>query len=234
MSDQQPKSKRITVLLVDDHPLTRDGLQRALELEKDIKVIGHCERGEDAIKFVRQQVPDVIILDVNLPDTNGVRVARQLQIERHHVAVIMLTAYHEEQQVIHAMRAGARAYCSKTITPDDIIATVRDVLRGIYVVEDRRLSERELESWINEQIQRMSRSTYTIDPEEHYIPLSPRETEILQLVTNGLSNKEIALHLGISQQTVKNHMTSILTKLNVEDRTQAVVTALKHGWVRNP
>lgn len=233
MSDREEQrlERRISILIVDDHPLFRDGLQQALSLEDDLLVIGQSEDGEDALRSARRLQPDVVLLDINLPLMNGLQVARTLKAERNNTAIIVLTAYHDSQQVLHAMRAGASAYCSKDVTPDELIEIIRDVATGLYVVENERMDERALESWIQSNIEAMS-GPYIIDAEEHYIPLSPREMEILQFVTNGLSNKEIAMKLRISQQTVKNHMTSILKKLNVEDRTQAAVNAIRRGWVR--
>ena len=233
MSDREEQrlERRISILIVDDHPLFRDGLQQALSLEDDLAVIGQSEDGEDALRSARRLQPDVVLLDINLPLMNGLQVARTLKAERNNTAIIVLTAYHDSQQVLHAMRAGASAYCSKDVTPDELIEIIRDVATGLYVVENERMDERALESWIQSNIEAMS-GPYIIDAEEHYIPLSPREMEILQFVTNGLSNKEIAMKLRISQQTVKNHMTSILKKLNVEDRTQAAVNAIRRGWVR--
>ncbi|NWG17866.1 MAG: response regulator transcription factor [Chloroflexi bacterium] len=231
MSESKERPKSISVLVVDDHPLFREGLQQALELEDDIVVVGFSEDGEDALKKARQLRPDVVLLDINLPSMNGLQVARQLKSERPEIAVVVLTAYHDIQQVVHAMRAGASAYCSKEVTPDELIEIVRDTARGYYIVGGEKLDQRALESWIQASIEAMS-GPYIIDAEEHFVPLSPREMEILQFVTHGLSNKEIALKLRISQQTVKNHMTSILKKLNVEDRTQAAVNALRRGWVR--
>lgn len=230
MNDRE-RPTSISVLIVDDHPMFRDGLKQALELEDDIVVVGYSDEGEDAIKKARQFRPRVILLDVNLPGMNGFQVARQIKSEHPEIAVIVLTAYHDIQQVIHAMRAGASAYCSKEVTPDELVEVVRDVSRGYYIVGGEKLDHRALENWIQASIEAMS-GPYVIDSEEHYVPLSPREMEILQFVTHGLSNKEIALKLRISQQTVKNHMTSILKKLNVEDRTQAAVNALRRGWVR--
>jgi DNA-binding NarL/FixJ family response regulator len=224
-------SNNISVLIVDDHPLFRDGLQKALEVEDDIDVVGQCADGESALIAAARLQPEVVLLDINLPSINGLQVARQLKSERNAVAVVFLTAYHDSQQVLHAMRAGASAYCPKDITPDDLIEVIRDVAKGAYVVGSRRMDAQELQHWINTNVEAIS-GAYIVDPDEHYIPLSPRELEILQFVTNGMSNKEIASRLGISQQTVKNHMTSILKKLNVQDRTQAAVTALRHGWVR--
>jgi len=230
MNDREDQ-RQISILIVDDHPLFRDGLQQALTLEDDLNVVGQSEDGEDALRAARKLQPDVILLDINLPLMNGLQVARQLKAERTNAAVIVLTAYHDSQQVLHAMRAGASAYCSKDVTPDELIEIIRDVAGGMYVVESERMDERALEAWIQSNLEAMS-GPYIIDAEEHYIPLSPREMEILQFVTNGLSNKEIAMKLRISQQTVKNHMTSILKKLNVEDRTQAAVNAIRRGWVR--
>lgn len=227
----QRMERRISILIVDDHPLFRDGLQQALSLEHDLVVVGQSVDGEDGLRAARRLQPDVILLDVNLPVMNGLQVARQLKAERNSTAIIVLTAYHDSQQILHAMRAGASAYCSKDITPDELVEIIHDVANGMYVVDNERMDERALDSWIQAKIEAMS-GPYIIDAEEHYIPLSPREMEILQFVTNGLSNKEIAMKLRISQQTVKNHMTSILKKLNVEDRTQAAVNAIRRGWVR--
>jgi DNA-binding NarL/FixJ family response regulator len=229
--DESFKQHKISIFIVDDHPMFREGLQQALTLEDDVNVIGYAENGEDALRMVRQLEPEVVVLDINLPLMNGMQVARQLRSDRRKAAIIMLTAYHDEEQVLHAMRTGAAAYCSKDITPDELIKVIRDVHHGKYVVNGERMDERQLDEWIQSSIEAMS-GPYIVDADDHFIPLSHREMEILQFVTEGMSNKEIAVKLNISQQTVKNHMTSILKKLNVEDRTQAAVNAIRRGWVR--
>lgn len=229
--DEHRITNTINVQIVDDHPLFREGLQKALDLEDDIFVVGHSESGEKALEDASQWQPDVILLDVNLPGMNGLQVARQLKVDRADAAIVMLTAYHDTQQVLYAMRAGASAYCPKNIKPEDLVRVIRDAASGFYVVGEKRMDRRTLDDWIQTNVAAMT-GPYVVDSEDHFIPLSPRETEILQSVTRGMSNKEIATKLGISQQTVKNHMTSILRKLNVVDRTQAAVTALRHGWVR--
>ncbi len=229
--DERRNKPGISVLIVDDHPLFRDGLHKALSLEDDLYVVGQCEDGEEALATARRLRPDAVVLDINLPSMNGLQVARQLKSDRAGVTVVVLTAYHDSQQVLHALRAGASAYCPKDITPDELTSIIRDVAHGQYIVHDQRMDEREFEQWLSSHVEAAAGS-YVMDSEEHFVPLSPREMEILQFVVRGLSNKEIAIELQISHQTVKNHMTAILKKLNVQDRTQAAVTALRHGWVR--
>jgi DNA-binding NarL/FixJ family response regulator len=224
-------SHPISVLIVDDHPLFRDGLRLALELQDDILVLGQCSDGEEALHVAENSQPDVVLLDINLPSMNGLQVTKLLKSEHSSVAVIVLTAYHDEEQVLHAMRAGASAYCPKDITPEELVEIIRTVAEGYYIVGHERMDSDTLQNWISLHVEAVT-GPYLLDASEHFMPLSPREMEILQFVTHGLSNKEIASRLRISQQTVKNHMTSILKKLNVQDRTQAAVTAIRRGWVR--
>jgi len=222
----------IKVMIVDDHPLFSSGIQNALGSgAQDIETVSIKKSGEEALRAIAQAVPDIVLLDINLPGMNGLQVARQIKADHRQVGVIILTAHHDNEQVLHVMRTGAAAYCPKDLDAPTLIDTIRDVAKGYFVVDGRRMTEREMQSWLSERIE-SSTGPYTIDAEGHYIPLSPREMEILEYVTQGLINKEIAKKLGISQQTVKNHMTSILKKLNVKDRTQAAVVALRRGWVR--
>ncbi len=222
---------KISVLVVDDHPLFRQGLRDVLRQEPDIHVVGESADGTEALEMVRRLQPDAVILDVNLPGLNGLQVARQLRNERSPSAVVMLTAYDDVEQVLHAFKAGCSAYCSKEVTPRKLTQILRQVVQGHYVVGDQVFDRDGLDAWMERGVEKAGRS-YLDDTREAFSPLSPREMEILQYVTRGLSNKEIAVALGISHQTVKNHMTAILHKLDVEDRTQAAVYALRHGWVR--
>jgi DNA-binding NarL/FixJ family response regulator len=223
---------QIRLLIVDDHPLFRAGLEQIMEYEDHITIVGQSENGERAIEDTRRLAPDVILLDVNLPGgMNGLQVARKIRTERPNVPIIILTAYHDIEQVVHAISVGASSYCPKDIKPETLIKIIETVRQGYFVIEQMRMNKGQRDKWLEEQIRQLS-GPYTIDGDEHYSPLSPRETEILKHVTQGMSNKEIAYKLGISQQTVKNHMTSILKKLNVDDRTQAAITAIRSGWVR--
>jgi DNA-binding NarL/FixJ family response regulator len=222
---------KTTVLIVDDHPLFRKGLINVLKAERDMEILGECDDGKEGLEAARNLQPDILLLDINLPSMNGLQVAHQLKADRSKINVILLTAYDDQEQVLHAMRAGASAYCPKDVTPSKLVNIIRQVVEGRYVVGEQVFDERGVQDWLNAGVEAAT-GPYMVDPSEHFVPLSPREMEILQYVTRGMSNKEIALSLGISHQTVKNHMTSILRKLDVEDRTQAAVYALRRGWVR--
>ena len=221
---------KTTVMLVDDHPLFRQGLRRVLEKEEDIQVIMEVADGEEALRQIKRVVPDVVIMDINLPHMNGLQVTRELKQAVPEVAVIMLTAYHDDEQIFHSVRAGAAAYFPKEITPRRLIEAIRQVGKGNYVIDDEVLDKPEVANWLLTQFDKVA----YIDgvPNEMFAPLSPREMEILQHIAKGQSNKEVAYELGISRQTVKNHMTSILRKLAVNDRTQAALYAVKRGWIR--
>jgi DNA-binding NarL/FixJ family response regulator len=221
----------ITVMLVDDHPVFRQGLRRVLESEDDLDVIAEVDHGLEALRVATQLVPDVILLDINLPGMNGLQVARSLKDTLMDINIIMLTAYHDDQQVFHAIRAGASAYFPKDVSPRRLIEAIRLVHQGSYVVEDRILEKPQVGEWLIAQFEQ-AEGAETDSLGALLVPLSPREMEILQHIAQGKSNKEIAYELGISRQTVKNHMTSILHKLAVNDRTQAAIYALRRGWIR--
>jgi DNA-binding NarL/FixJ family response regulator len=219
------------VVIVDDHPLFRQGLRDVLETDPQLEVVGEAASGEVAIDMAGDVQPHVMLMDINLPDLNGLQVTRQIKARRPEIGIIVVTGYDDAEQAFHAIRAGASAYCPKDITPESLINTIYAVREGMYVVGERRMTHDEVVQWVEEKIGRIS-GQLTTDIEDSFVPLSPREMEILEYVTHGRSNKEIAYALGISHQTVKNHMTAILRKLQVEDRTQAAVYALSRGWVR--
>lgn len=220
----------IRIVVVDDHPIFRQGVVDALSLEENLRVVGQATSGEEALELIRSQRPEVAIVDVNLPGLNGQQVTRQVVLERLPTRVILLTAYDDAEQKIHAMRVGAAAYCVKDVRPETLVQIVRQVSEGLYIVGEETFTAEELDRWIVPQTENALRS-YS-DPGEPFQPLSKREMEVLSQLTHGLSNKEIASGLGISHQTVKNHVTAILRKLGVEDRTQAAIYALRRGWVR--
>lgn len=228
-SNMASSVSEIKVMIVDDHPLFRAGLQRALEFEDDIMIVATAENRQTAIEALAQHEIDIILMDINLPGMNGLQLTRELKQDDVEAAIVILTAHHDDEQVLLAMRTGAAAYCAKDIRPEELISIIRAVADGYYYAGGSRLSAAEYHEWLANEIQDNSNA---YENDNYLTPLSPREMEILEYVTHGYINKEIALKLGISQQTVKNHMTSILKKLNVNDRTQAAITALRRGWVR--
>ena len=222
--------KEIQVLIVDDHPVFRDGLRNILATADDLVVVGEAEDGAEALNVAQTLQPDVIVMDINIPVLNGMQATRQIKSAHPDINVIMLTAYDDDEQIYHAIRSGASAYYAKDISPDFLVEAIRHVSQGKFVVGEQLMNQKEIEQWLAKAYERFG--GLLIDVDDKFMPLSPREMEILKLITRGLSNKEIAYTLGISHQTVKNHMTSILRKLDVEDRTQAAVFALRRGWVR--
>ena len=220
----------ITIVIVDDHPLFRQGVIDTLSFEPDFRMAGEATDGEEALALIRNLQPDVAIVDVNLPGMNGQQVTRQVVSEKLPTRVVLLTAYDDAEQQLHAMRVGAAAYCVKDVRPETLAMIVREVHAGNYAIGEMILRPDELSSWLTPQAEMVMRP-YS-DIAEPFEPLSAREMEVLGQLTRGLSNKEIARELGISHQTVKNHVTAILRKLGVEDRTQAALYALRRGWVR--
>ena len=223
--------KEIRVMIVDDHPLFRQGLRRVLEVEPDIRIEAEAADGQEALVLARQHKPDVILMDINLPVLNGIQLTRRIKADMPDIAIIVVTAFDHEEQMLHAIRAGGSAYFPKDVMPSKLIEAIREASAGNYVINDDVLEQPQVAQWLLNQFEQYP-ETLSYDVDTPFIPLSQREMEILDLITKGRSNKEIAFELSISRQTVKNHMTSILRKLAVNDRTQAAVYALRHGWIR--
>ena len=223
-------SPPISVLVVDDHPLLRQGVVNSLSLEPDIHVIGQANSGEMAVQLIRDLKPMVAVVDINLPGINGQQVARMVSQEKLPTRIVLLTAYDDISQKIQGFSAGAAAYCTKDIQPELIVDVVRAVAAGKYVVDGQKVDAGWMERWLKANLDRSSQPESGILEQSE--SLSAREMEILICVANGMSNKEIALHLGISHQTVKNHVTAVLRKIGVDDRTQATIYAIQRGWVR--
>lgn len=210
--------KRIHLIVVDDHPFFRQGVAAALRLENDFFVVAEAANGEEAWDLICGHQPQIAIVDINLPGLNGIQLTRRLTNEKLKTRVILLTAYDDLEQRSYAMRVGAAGYCTKDIEPERLVEIIRLVAGGGWL-------------WAQENSAPLENNGLT-ELDGYSQPLSGREMEVLAHVTRGLSNKEIASALGISHQTVKNHVTAVLRKLDVDDRTQAALFALRHGWVR--
>jgi two-component system, NarL family, response regulator DegU len=221
--------KNISLLIVDDHPLFRQGVVDSLILEEDMQVLGQASSGEDGLELIRSLKPQITIMDINLPGMNGQQITHLVVQEKLPTRVLLVTGYDEMEQAVHAAIAGAAGYLAKDIEPENLINAIREVADGRYVFGPNVFTRRELDDWVISQTEGARRS-YS-EPGNPFHPLSDREMEVLNCVVHGMSNKEIAIMLQISHQTVKNHVTSILRKFGVDDRTQAVIYALKRGWV---
>ena len=222
---------KISLIIIDDHPIFRQGVGDVLSLESDFEIVAYASDGKHGLEILRQIQPQVAIVDINLPGMNGQALAAAVALENLPTKLIFLTADSETRQIIYAMRMGVAAYCTKDIAPEDLVEIIRYVLKGFYYIEGRRMNKLEVQNWLQDQIELVLPPMVTRrNPLES---LSPRERDVLLFLTQGRTNKEIAQTLGISHQTVKNHVTAIMRKIGVGDRTQAALYALKHDWLFN-
>jgi DNA-binding NarL/FixJ family response regulator len=210
---------RMRVLIVDDHPVFLGGLHALLDTADDIEVVGEASSGERAILLAAELQPDVVVMDLNMPEINGVEAARAIINTSPHIGVLMLTMLEDDESVFAAMRAGARGYLLKGADQADIVHAVR-ALAGGTAVFGRSIAQRMIEFFSTPRVSR----AVDIFPD-----LTDREREVLTLIAEGKNNSDIARLLFLSPKTVRNHVSNIFTKLQVADRAQAIVRARKAG-----
>lgn len=210
----------ISLLITDDHALVRQGTRAFLELQPDLNVVGEAGSGEEAVRMAAELAPDVVLMDLVMPGIGGVEATRQVKQVSPHSQIIVLTSYHEDEYIFPALRAGALSYVLKDIGPDELADSVRKAARGESVLHPRVASR------VVEELRGTRRDTPNL-----FTDLSDRELEVLRLIADGLSNAEIADKLIISEKTVKGHVSNILGKLHMMDRTQAAVFAWQQGLV---
>lgn len=212
----------ITVLLVDDHQVVRKGVRAFLDAQADFAVVGEAESGEEAVLLASQEVPDVILMDLVMPGSvDGVEATRKVKNSSPRTQVVVLTSYHEDEHIFPAIRAGAISYVLKDIGPDELADVIRKAAEGEAVLHPRVAAR------LIQEVQ--GRRDLSTNP---FTNLSDREMEVLRLIAAGSSNAEIAEKLVLSQKTVKGHVSNILSKLHLADRTQAAVYAWREGIVR--
>lgn len=220
----------VRLAIIDDHPIFRRGIAAGFGSEPDLLIVAEAGNSAEAVDVVDTAMVDVIILDADLGAESGIELTRQLRKRFPQTAILILSERIDDEQLFQAIRAGAAAYAPKQIATPELAELVRSVASGHYVINDSVLSRPQVASRVLNQFRELAVLDESADGV--FSPLTPREIEILDRVAQGNSNKEIAFGLGISDQTVKNHITSILRKLAVNDRTQAVIYALKHGWIK--
>ena len=211
----------ITLLIVDDHPLVRWGVRTFLETQADITVLGEASSGEEALRLAEELVPDVVLMDLVMPGMDGVETTRHLKQISPRTQIIVLTSYHEDEHIFPAIRAGALSYVLKDISTVELADTVRKAARGEAVIHPH------IAARMIQELQ-AGRHREAAPP----VLLSEREAEVLRLIAEGDSNTAIAERLVISENTVKSHVSNILSKLHLTDRTQAAIYAWRSGMMR--
>ncbi len=214
-------STPISILIVDDHEVVRNGIRSFLETLPDFLVVGEAASGEEAIKLVSDFIPDVVLMDLIMPGMDGIETTRQVKKVSPRTQVVVLTSYHEDEHIFPALKAGAISYILKDMKMDKLAETIQRAVRG----------EVTLHPFVASRVLRNLRGE-NMDGEALYADLTERELDVLKLIANGLSNSQIAEQLVISENTVKGHVSNILSKLHLADRTQVAVYAWQKGIVK--
>lgn len=233
------ETSEVKLVLADDHALFREGLKRILNMEEDFHVIGECSNGIHAIELCNDLRPDVVLMDINMPVQNGVVSTEQIREIFPQMKVIILSIHDDESYVFETLRKGASGYLLKDMEASELINAIRTVVDGhAYIhpkVTGKLINHLRRMTYLSDEGVAVS-AQHVQEATANYIgldesTLTKREAEVLKLMAEGMSNKAIGEHLFISEKTVKNHVSSILQKMEVDDRTQAVIAAIKYGWV---
>lgn len=220
----------IRLLIADDHAMVRRGLQVFLATQPDIEMVGEAANGEETLETAKHLNPDVVLMDLNMPILNGIDTTAQLKKEQPHIKVIVLTSFIDYDHVLPAIRAGARGYLLKDIEPEDLVAAIRRVYEGQVELHPDAAGLLMTHVTSPAGADETSGSGYQ-EQAALLDKLTRREQEVLQLIASGMNNREISEALYITEKTVKTHVSHLLDKLGVADRTQAAIYALKHGIV---
>lgn len=218
----------IKVIIADDQKIIREGLKFIIEQDKDIEVLGFAGNGKEAFEQCKALVPDVVLMDIMMPDCNGVEGTKLIKEEMSNIKVIILTTFRDDENISAALRNGADGYVLKDIDTDELILTIKSVFKGLHVIHDNAfgvVKGKISDNVINEKTGKTEKT------EKSTVPLTQREVEIVRLIVYGKSNKEIAASLFLSEGSVRNMVSSILMKLEFKDRTQLAVYAVKNDLI---
>jgi two-component system response regulator DegU len=230
--------RNIKLVLADDHQLFREGVKRILNMENDFEVVGECGDGIQVLELCNVLHPDIVLMDINMPIENGVVATEKLKEIFPEIKVIILSIHDDESYVFETLRKGASGYLLKDMEAESLINAIRSVVAGhAYIhpkVTGKLINQLRRMTYLDES--GVAGSSAAVEAGVKYVhsdnsPLTRREAEVLRLMAEGKSNKSIGEYLFISEKTVKNHVSSILQKMEVDDRTQAVIVAIKNGWV---
>jgi len=223
--------RRIRVVIIDGHTLFRAGMAMFFSKEGDIDVVGETSDGGQGVLLTRSQTPDVVIMDSKLATRGGADLLREIRNKNPGIAFCLLASYYDDAELLDALKSGAAAFYTKDIAPEELVTAVRRIAAGEYLINDIVLTNPKVARRVLSLFHEFYQSGGS-EVDRFMAPLTPRETEILELIATGNSNKEIARYLSISDQTVKNHISSIMRKLAANDRTHAVVLGLRYGLIR--
>ena len=222
------KRNKIQVFILSQQFLLRQGIEHSLSSVEDIEISGAADLNGGALSTIDTMPPDVALVDIDAPSNNGLTLARKIKQRSPNIGVIVLTSNASDAQLFQALKAQAAAYLEKEVTAEQLVDTIRRVARGEHPINEGLTTRPKVAEQVLQQFQELSRR---YEAEAFISPLTARETEILDYIAQGYLNKQIAIKLGISEQTIKNHVTSILRKLNANARTDAVVVAIKQGLI---
>ncbi|WP_096437091.1 response regulator [Alteribacter populi] len=224
----------INIIIIDDHQLFREGVKRILAMEKSFEIVAEGSDGDAAVELVREHEPDVVLMDINMPNVNGVEATKNLVDTFPEVKVLILSIHDDETYVTHVLKTGADGYLLKEMDTDALIEAVKVVAEGGAYIHPKVTHNliNEYRRLANDDKEEAEIGFREVEYRRPLHLLTRRECEVLQLMTDGRSNRAIGEALYISEKTVKNHVSNILQKMNMNDRTQAVVDAIKNGWVK--
>lgn len=225
------KRQKIRVLIADQQPIFRQGIRAALAKMTDIDICGEVSTGNELVSAINSLVPDVVLLDISLPSAEGTNLAKTIKQQLPSVAVILFTPHPDDDELFDAIKSRVAGYLPRDVSSEELATTIRRAAAGEHPINDTFLAHPRVANKVLQQFQDLS---WGKGVESFVSPLTPRETEILTYMAKGYLNKQIAEALFISEQTIKNHITSILRKLDANARTEAVVTALKRGLITLP